>query len=82
MKEPFLRRSAPPRNDDEAKPYDGKDRAAQGPWALVEHKARGGPLEDTGALTNPQQARQQSGDAADQEKGLHGRGLFRGCGQP
>ena len=52
------------RDRDEAD--DREDRAAGDLWALVNHEARCGPMDEAGTLADPQQSHQHCDEAQDQ----------------
>ena len=64
--------SPPPRGRYQNDADDRENRTADDPWALVDHEAGGGPVDEAGALPDPQQSHQQCGTADDQQDRLHG----------
>src|SRR5436305_10742748 len=62
-------RLTPPRYHNEDEADDGEDRAAKHPRPLVDHEARCRPMDDAGALPDPQQPHEAREDAEVQAGG-------------
>jgi hypothetical protein len=62
---------APLRQQDEGEADDREDRASGDPRALVDHEARCRPMDQAGALADPQEPHQQREQAEDQQSRLH-----------
>ena len=62
---------APARQQDQDEADEGEDRAADDPRPLIDHEARCRPMDQPGALPDPQQPDQQAQHTEDKQSGLH-----------